>query len=359
MYVDLHKFYDANHDSHQALVIVDFASNLTVVVGLEDESAQTTAAAFAKYWVRWAGIPEKIVNDRGTHFRGAFQQFAEAHGVTMHVVPPEAHWQVGLVERTNQVMDDIVSAVVEATGAAGRDEMEFVYCFGCQAKNRRPGRHGYSSRSYAFGLEERLPNSVLSHRLERPDDVALSLSVEDLGFRRANAIREASYKAVLALDYSSKYKAAVGAQPEGKAHERGQEGFCAGVQVFCWKHAKSPRTLKARGRRQASRWHGPGVLIGREWVESHECHAWWVSLNGDLTLCPEQPLRLATWEERLADSKVFEALKESGRQLRETPRTDLHYEDLMQQTGPPADPESNESAPVTTDQPSSRSRRSC
>ena len=71
-------------------------------------------------------------------------------------------------------MGDIIGATVESTAASGFTQMRDVALFASMAKNRRPGRTGYSPRSLVFGLEERLAASGLSHYLEQPDDASIA-----------------------------------------------------------------------------------------------------------------------------------------------------------------------------------------
>ena len=55
------------------------------------------------------------------------------------VIATEAHWQQ-LLERHQDVIGDIIAAMVEETRATGPEEMEQVFDYASQAKNRRPGR---------------------------------------------------------------------------------------------------------------------------------------------------------------------------------------------------------------------------
>ena len=47
------------------------------------------------------------------------------------------------------------------------------------AKNRRPGRTGYSPTATVFGFDQRLFASGLGRYLEKPDDAALSQVTDD------------------------------------------------------------------------------------------------------------------------------------------------------------------------------------
>ena len=55
------------------------------------------------------------------------------------------------------------------------------------AKNRRPGKTGYSPRALVFGIDERLVASGLNHYLEEPDDASVLHHDADAGAKRARS----------------------------------------------------------------------------------------------------------------------------------------------------------------------------
>ena len=77
------------------------------------------------------------------------------------------------------------------------------------AKNRRPGRTGYSPRSLVFGLDERLVASGLNHYLEEPDDSSMQASRQDQACHQSLQIRKAAMKAIIELDHSDTWTGAL------------------------------------------------------------------------------------------------------------------------------------------------------
>ena len=55
--VDTKFVYDAKGQKHAGLVVIDFASNLSRLIYLENVRAATAAKAFSEHWVAWAGPP--------------------------------------------------------------------------------------------------------------------------------------------------------------------------------------------------------------------------------------------------------------------------------------------------------------
>ena len=72
----------------------------------------------------------------------------------------------------------------------------------CMAKNRRPGRTGYSPRSLVFGVDERLVASGLNHYLEQPDDASIAAASNDPDFKRSMELRKAAMMSIVDLDHS-------------------------------------------------------------------------------------------------------------------------------------------------------------
>ena len=81
----------------------------------------------------------------------------------------EAPWQNGMVERHGGVLGDIIEAVVLASAPVGLQQMKDVCLHASMAKNRIPGRTGYSPRALVFGCDEQslmtLPG--VTHLLEQ------------------------------------------------------------------------------------------------------------------------------------------------------------------------------------------------
>ena len=77
------------------------------------------------------------------------------------------------------------------------------------AKNRRPGKTGYSPRTLVFGVDERLIASGLYYYVEEPDDPSITVASENKQYRTSMEIRKAAMKAVVELDHSEKWAQAI------------------------------------------------------------------------------------------------------------------------------------------------------
>ena len=98
------------------------------------------------------------------------------------------------------------------------------------AKNRRPGKTGYSPRSLVFGIDERLVASGLNHYLEEPDDESVLHDDSDGGSKRSMEIRKAAMKKVVELDHDGKWVQAI--KYPSRVDRARASMFLPGHQVF-------------------------------------------------------------------------------------------------------------------------------
>ena len=168
--------------------------------------------------------------DKGTEYYTDFQEMLSDLGIKYRLVPVEAPWQHGMVERHGQVISDIINAVVSECNVHGTKDMEDVCLHACMSKNRRPGRTGYSPRTLVFGVDERLVASGLNHYLEEPDDAAIASAQSKPELLRSMTLRKCAMKALIDLDHSEKWNDAI------KFPSRASQAslFLPGHQVFFW-----------------------------------------------------------------------------------------------------------------------------
>ncbi len=339
--LDLKWVYDKAGTTYYLLNILDLATTFNVCVPLLDKKPETVANAFKTHWYQWANVPEKVVADKGRENYGELLESMANLGIQYKLIPTEAPWQLGMVERHGGVLGDIIKATVNETSAVGHHQMRDVCLYASMAKNRRPGKTGYSPRTLVFGVDEKLVASGLSHYLEEPDDADVRHSREDPHARKSMEIRAAAMTAVIELDHSTKWAQAI--KFPSRTEKTMVSLFLPGQQVFFWKKASNKQQKKhdqqvednktkglppnpdltqpdpgnpAKGRRarMPERWHplyGPAVVIGHEWDNKHMSDSYWVSYGGMCVLVPGVHMRHAEIEELMADDKYFKELKKA------------------------------------------------
>ena len=66
------------------------------------------------HWAQWIGLPKYILVDAGTSFSGSTWGYvSNTSGCAIITAPPEAHFQVGRVERNLQALKRSFSAIQE------------------------------------------------------------------------------------------------------------------------------------------------------------------------------------------------------------------------------------------------------
>ena len=341
--MDLKWIKESTGKHFYGLNILDLATTFNVFVIVPNKLPGTIADAFKWAWMNWAGAPDKIVVDRGREFYTDFQEVAQKIGAKFRMVPTEAPWQNGMVERHGGVLGDIVQATVMETGAIGADQMTDVCLHASMAKNRRPGKTGFSPRTLIFGVDERLIASGLNHYLEEPDDASITRAAENPDYLKSMNVRKSAMKAVIDLDHSTKWAEAI------KFPSRPAEVqlFLPGNQVFFWKAAKTNQ--KGKRARLPERWHGPAVVIGHEWDQQAASDSYWVSSGTNCYLIAGQHLRHAELEELMSQELVVEKMKQALIKFGEE-HTPWTYEDWRQTTETPF--HDGSAQPPSSDDPS-------
>jgi hypothetical protein len=263
--IDIKFVLDSDQVQHTLLNILDLATTFQVCVPLPTKQAEEVVQAFENRWVNWAGVPDVLVFDKGTEYLEVFRNMVERFGINTRVTPVESPWQQGMVERHGGVAGDIIEANVHELQIKGAPEMERTVLQALAAKNRRPGRSGFSPRAMVFGCDERLPGSLLSHRLESPDDVSVSFTTVDPVYQRAMQIREAAMRAVVALDHDTKWREAIARRVRPTLRT-----YVPGNLVVYWQQHRARQNARGRLRTDPYHWHGPTVVIGRDWDHLHQ-----------------------------------------------------------------------------------------
>ena len=149
------------------------------------------------------------------------------------------------------------------------------------AKNRRPGRTGFSPRALVFGCDERLIASGLNHYLEQPDDAAVHASTHEVAYKRPIDFRRSAMRAVVELDHSTKWSQAIRQPTKSEV----PTVYLPGNQVFFYRTAG--KSKKERMSRSATAcWEGPAVVIGHEWDDGTQRNSYWIRSAGCFRLIP-------------------------------------------------------------------------
>ena len=312
-----------------ALNMVDWGTGYSMVERLKNTEATHTWRTFMRTWGRTFGVPEIIVADLGSEFRGHFAQMAGEAGALIRHTAARSPWQAGKTERAGAHFKWVYDKARDSTFASTWEEIKTLMLEVESARNRYGNRSGFSPMQRQIGHNLRLPGSLLSD-----DHLDPSLVIQSSGeeMRRVLEIRKAAQEAYM----KSQMETAITKAKNARA--RIQVEFLPGETVYVFRQPKERKrrhvmTPEAHEGRKAS-WVGPGVVLA---VEKPSL---WISMKGELWKVSQEQCRHATSEEQVAKEMLageLEALRE------ELGRTSLKrtYRDMTGEPCPPDEDEAN------------------
>ena len=93
---------------------------------LGSPSSHACLRAFVHGWTRWAGWPELVRCERGTHNRGVLGLTLAKNGVVIRPAGLEVPEQIARAERRGAMLNKMMSKVIKDTHASGRESMDMI-----------------------------------------------------------------------------------------------------------------------------------------------------------------------------------------------------------------------------------------
>ena len=120
-------------------------------------SARQCLNAFMERWVSWAGHPQQVVVDRGTHFKGEFAQHISQHGIHLRNAPLE----LGKVERHGGLLKALIRKTVQEIQPSAWEDVVMVVSECVATKNELSRHQGCSPSQHVLGKRPRTPGSIM------------------------------------------------------------------------------------------------------------------------------------------------------------------------------------------------------
>ena len=269
-------------ESFPALNIVDWGSGYSMVERLKEMSADHVWRSFMRTWARTFGVPEVLIADLGTEFRG---EFADQSGALVRRIGARSPWQNGKTERAGAHYKHVFEKARDACVQELKTLMYEVEA----ARNRFGDRSGFSPMQRLLGWSLRLPGSMLS---DDPLDPQLMVQSAGDEVRRMLHLRQVAQEAYI------KSQSETALSKARNSRNRTPQKFLPGETVYVFrqpkerkrKHAITPESRE--GRKPA--WVGPGVVLA---VDGPNL---WISMRGELWKASSEQCRPATSEEQMA-----------------------------------------------------------
>ena len=186
---------------------------------------------FTMGWLNWAGPPNTVLMDSASEFISeGFVQFLQNLSIQCEVVPPDAHWQCGRVERHGGVLQNMLSKFELEHDVSNYQQFQQALTQCTMAKNSCSLRHGYAPDTLVFGRGLKIPASITSDDSLPAHAIAESETNAGLRFRELLAMRETARRAFHAADNDMALRRA--ALRRDRPHRGAYE---SGEWVMVWK----------------------------------------------------------------------------------------------------------------------------
>ncbi|CAK9038397.1 unnamed protein product [Durusdinium trenchii] len=115
---------DLSGTNHCFLGVVDMATNYQQAIRLTGNGSNDVYEALRQLWLRPFGHPLMIEGDDDRNFGGVFKERLEANGTHLIIVPGEAHWRIGTIERKNAILRQVAERLIDERGACTGSDLD-------------------------------------------------------------------------------------------------------------------------------------------------------------------------------------------------------------------------------------------
>ena len=112
-------------------------------------------------WFKPFGFPVAIRCDPGTNYGLHFKQYAERRGIWLEFIPAKAHWRIGLIERRNSVLRDIMERIIDSESIFATEDFDQAIESATHAMNSMTQPYGRPPYMAVFGQIPRVGAGLL------------------------------------------------------------------------------------------------------------------------------------------------------------------------------------------------------
>ena len=265
-------------ETFMVLGMVDRATGFHQAIIMPDRSGDATFQCLEQVWLRPYGLPIHITCDPDRSFHGGFQERVQALGILLEHCAPEAHHQIGMVERRNALLRTILEKLVDQFTAATIDECSMLLAAACHAINTGIHTHGRSAYQAVFGRQPRLPDSNFNDPMVLSSSSPVAeLDSGNSAAYKAEFVRCEALKTLHELDCSQHLRRAL----LRKTRATKVADLQPGQPCAYWRWTR-------RGAKKRGSWKMGRFL---SWDPSHVGKQAWVRTGGSTTLVTAEQLR--------------------------------------------------------------------
>ena len=146
--------------NHCLLGMVDMATSFQQAVRLDDYASEAVYESMRTTWLQPFGHPLVIECDDDRCFGGAFKEQVESAATHLLVIPAEAHWRIGTIERKNAVLRNTMEKLIDEYAVTSASGMDLILTAALQAINSSVTSKGRSPYQAVFGRLPRFPGDL-------------------------------------------------------------------------------------------------------------------------------------------------------------------------------------------------------
>ena len=159
---DIFYLRDLTTKNHPILGIICEATHLHAAIRLDSRKPEDVLKGFQAAWFRNFGYPLQLNVDDDGCFKAAFHEAMDDSGVYLHFVAPEAHHQIGTIERHNETLRHILEKIVDSIPCVTTEELDRAIISGVYSKNSATWSSGRPPYVAAFGKIPRIGMDLLN-----------------------------------------------------------------------------------------------------------------------------------------------------------------------------------------------------
>ena len=213
--------------------LLDAGTNFHMAIIAPSRLTADAINIISQHWISWAGAPSNLSVDAATEFNNEeFNGFTQRFNIQCSSISPEAHWQMGKIERHGKFLQEMLAKIDAERPIGSYQDLQLALNQSTQAKNMLSVRHGYSPEIIVFGKQSRLPGSILSDE-SIPSHLSALQELETMSqddFRQQLQMREIARKAYHVADNSDNLRRAI---LRRSCPDRGQ--YQQGQWVMIWR----------------------------------------------------------------------------------------------------------------------------
>ena len=186
---DIFYLRDMTTENYPILGIICEATHLHTAIRLPSRRPRDVYESFRTAWLQHFGFPMRLSVDDDGAFKAEFDDKMTEGGTHLNVIAPEAHHQLGTIERHNGTLRMLLERIVDSTPCTCREDIDNALIAATQAKNSATWSSGRPPYIAAFGRIPRFGTDLLSDPRALISGSTMAETQQQAALMRAEALK--------------------------------------------------------------------------------------------------------------------------------------------------------------------------